>query len=730
MMNHTSKTSLSIRCVKLLLVVGWIGSIFSACADDRVTSSNEGFSITGITPLESFYDCYTLTRLELPGVGFEAGDLVQFIDTGVSHNTYTLQTDRSDEGLTVTLPDNLVDGEYGIYIVRRNAKFLYGKSYFGRLDYRNLTAQNHPRLLMDAGDFETLKAQLATADPESLLARMHTECMVVADAWGMASADLVFQLDASGKRILTVARDALLRIFSCAYAYRITGDSKYLEQAEHDLNTVCEFESWNARKHFLDVAELSVAVGLGYDWLYADLKPETRANIERALQEYAFSPAENGVWNLNFYESGSNWNQVCNCGMICGALAIYEVCPGRAAALIEKSIDSNLSILLDMYAPDGNYPEGYSYWGYGTTFECLMVALLESAVGTDNGLSASPGFSRTGNYMLHMVGTNGCFNYSDNGSSAYAELPMWYFADKLKDPSLLFYELYMLRMQPHRSSCAEKRLLPMVMPFASRLNPETVPAPADKVWTGNGKTPVALVRTAWTWGSEDKFLGLKGGKAATSHGHMDAGTFVYDAYNVRWAMDLGSEDYTKLEINIGNGPTWDSSQNSLRWDVFRLNNKQHNTLTINDAKHNVEGFATVVSAIDSETEQGAVLDLTPVFAGEAAAVQRTGKIVDSRDLVILDEIIARPDKEARIRWTLVTETTPTVEEDGITLTASNGRIMRITAEAGVGITYASFPDEPSTAYETPLPTVSIVGFEATVPAGASVSFRTVFTPVP
>ena len=730
MMNSSSKTNLFFRCVRLLLAGGLIGSFLSACADDNVASSDDGFAITSIAPLKAFYDCYTLTQLDLPGKGFESGDVVQFIDTGVSHNTYTLSTERTDDGLTVALPDNLVAGEYGIYVVRRGIRFLYGTSYFGRLDNRNLTAQNHPRLLMDAAGFETLKAQLATADPESLLARMHTECMVVADAWGMASADLAFQLDASGKRILTVAREALLRIFSCAYAYRVTGDSKYLEHAEHDLNTVCGFESWNARRHFLDVAELSVAVGLGYDWLYGDLKPETRANVERALQEYAFLPAETEEWNLNFYESGSNWNQVCNCGMICGALAIYEVCPIRAAALIEKSIDSNLNILLDMYAPDGNYPEGYSYWGYGTTFECLMMALLESAVGTDNGLSDSPGFSRTGNYMLHMIGTNGCFNYSDNGPSAYAELPMWYFADKLDDPSLLFYELYLLGVQPHRSSCAEKRLLPMVMPFASRLNPETAPAPADKVWTGNGKTPVALVRTSWTWGPEDKFLGLKGGKAATSHGHMDAGSFVYDAYNVRWAADLGSEDYTILEINIGNGPTWDSSQNSLRWDVFRLNNKQHNTLTINDAKHNVEGFATILSAIDSETEQGAVLDLTPIFADEAAAVRRTGKIVENRDLVILDEITARTDKDARIRWTLVTETTPTVAQDGITLTADNGKVMRVTANAGVEITYASFPDEPSTTYETPLPTVSIVGFEATVPAGASVSFRTVFTPQP
>lgn len=92
---------------------------------------------------------------------------------------------------------------------------------------------------------------------------------------------------------------------------------------------------------------------------------------------------------------------------------------------------------------------------------------------------------------------------------------------------------------------------------------------------------------------------------------MDAGSFVYDAENVRWATDLGSENYTTLEVNIGNGPTWDMTQNSLRWDVFKLNNRQHNTLTINDSKHLVDGFAPIVSVIDTETEQGGTLDLSP-----------------------------------------------------------------------------------------------------------------------
>lgn len=51
----------------------------------------------------------------------------------------------------------------------------------------------------------------------------------------------------------------------------------------------------------------------------------------------------------------------------------------------------------EMYNPDGNYPEGYGYWGYGTAFECIMLAAMESCTGTDNGLSASTVSKRPAN---------------------------------------------------------------------------------------------------------------------------------------------------------------------------------------------------------------------------------------------------------------------------------------------------------------------------------------------
>jgi len=42
-----------------------------------------------------------------------------------------------------------------------------------------------------------------------------------------------------------------------------------------------------------------------------------------------------------------------------------------------------------VYAPDGGYPEGV--WGYGTTFNVLLIEMLENGLGTDFGLSEQEG---------------------------------------------------------------------------------------------------------------------------------------------------------------------------------------------------------------------------------------------------------------------------------------------------------------------------------------------------
>ena len=60
------------------------------------------------------------------------------------------------------------------------------------------------------------------------------------------------------------------------------------------------------------------------------------------------------------------------------------------------------------------------------------------------------------------------------------------------------------------------------------------------------------------------FLGVKGGMPKYNHGHMDVGSFVFDADGVRWAEDLGSQNYHSIPE-----PLWGSSHLPLHTDPKR-----------------------------------------------------------------------------------------------------------------------------------------------------------------
>lgn len=47
---------------------------------------------------------------------------------------------------------------------------------------------------------------------------------------------------------------------------------------------------WNP-SHFLDVAEMTGGLAIGYDWLYDDLSPESREKIRQAIVAKGLGPA-------------------------------------------------------------------------------------------------------------------------------------------------------------------------------------------------------------------------------------------------------------------------------------------------------------------------------------------------------------------------------------------------------------------------------------------------------
>ncbi|MCI2145526.1 MAG: heparinase II/III-family protein [Bacteroidales bacterium] len=597
----------------------------------------------------------------------------------------------------------------------------------GTFDYSKLDTMGHPRLIMTDADFTNLRTKV-TNDRFSnkTLYKMHKMVMDLADTYVNSTETISYTFDAAGKRILGQSRLALSRIFACSYAYRMTGSAKYLNKAESDMQTVCDFQDWNASRHFLDAAEMSLAVAIGYDWLYYDLSYETRLKAHRAMVDYALGQAPGHTWD-------GNWNQVCYGGLVADALALYEKDKVICAKTIETALKANAVAMEDAYSPDGNYSQGYMYWGYGTTYEVIMLTMLQKIFGSTNGLADTEGFKKTGEYILFMAGTTGkCFPYSDCSVGEYAKYAMWWFAAQENDPSMLVNEMRLYNDDKY-TDAEEVRLLPMIPCIAmniDNLDDITSNPPKSHIWSGNGETPVVLVHTDWTFSDTDKYLGIKGGKAASGHGHMDAGSFVYDAYGVRWSEDLGMQSYAALEnaLSKAGGSLWDKKQNSMRWQVYRLNNLAHSTLTVNDSDHRIDGKATIEKVIDEDGELGAKLDMTPVLSDQLASAERTVKLVDETDLFVIDRLTALRDKDANVQWRMMTGTTVTVEDGDIKLTSySSDKTMYLTAtssDPSLSITYTSWAAKGSKSWDISNSGKTVAGYTVTIPAGTEVTLTT------
>lgn len=395
--------------------------------------------------------------------------------------------------------------------------------------------KEHPRLLFTAKDWTAFEKRVRRRadDPQfdALLSRLEKNARTM-----LAAPPLERKL--TGRRLLGVSRDALRRVVTLAVVYRATHDEAYARRAERDMLAVAAFEDWNP-SHFLDVAEMTAALALGYDWLHEKLSHETRSTIRRAIVEKGLREGVDPKLKRNsWHRRENNWNQVCLGGLSLGALAIAEDEPELSRAMLNTA-RAGIIHGLKPYAPDGIYPEGPGYWSYGTSYQVLLIAALESALGTDWGLCASPGFLASASAQLHLTGPTGRqFNFSDCGNQRFFDPILYWFAKKLDNP--------VLASPPNLKS--KGRFLPLTAlwwPDNGLARANTAPD-LPLAWKGDGVNPVAVFRSSWT-DPNALYLACKAGAANAPHGHMDAGSFIFEADGVRWAVDLGMQSYESLE---------------------------------------------------------------------------------------------------------------------------------------------------------------------------------------
>lgn len=449
-----------------------------------------------------------------------------------------------------------------------------------------------------------------------------------------------------GRRLLAVSREMLYRMNILSMVYRIEKSPAILKRIDDEVKAVCNFSDWNP-SHFLDVAEMALAVAIAVDWVGEELPKATVDLAKTSLIEKGIKPSYPQNEILGWVKGTNNWNQVCNGGMIAASIVIADRDPELAAKTIRRSLDG-MPNALRQYGPDGLYPEGATYWGYGTSFSVITSSMLESAFGTDFGIAEYPAFIESADFRLLSVAPSGWYyNFADCGDSGgtTGDITLAWFAKQTGNPLYLERDKF---LQSPSDMGKLPRLAGSGLVWLSQFelkNETKLPL----AWKGDGENPVVIFRG----GTDDPgqyYFGGKGGRATVSHGNMDAGSFIFELDGIRWVIDPGNQDYHEIEKTGFN--LWANCQDCQRWTLLTKNNYSHSTITVNNALHVNTGFASIADYKGGEKPE-ATIDMSEVFGGLLKGVTRRFLKESNRSILIEDKF-QLTDSTQNITWQLIT----------------------------------------------------------------------------
>lgn len=487
-----------------------------------------------------------------------------------------------------------------------------------------------------------------------------------------------------GFRMLAVSREMVERMGVLCMVYRLEKKPEILNRIDRELLAVCNFADWNTQ-HFLDVAEMSFAVALAIDWTGEFLPKSTVQLAKKSLVEKGIIPGYNeGGERMFWINSTNNWNSVCHGGMVAASLLVADIEPELAAKTIARALDK-ISNSLNDYAPDGIYPEGPTYWGYGTSYAVVAANTLATALSSDFGISKSPGFMESADFNLYVTAPSGYFfNFADSGDKKDGDdsvLRAW-FAAKTGDGLYFDKEFF---EKPEEAGRFAGPGLVWLSQYSQRKVSEL---PLN--WHGNGANPVAVFRGSLA-DPGHYFLAVKGGKANLSHGNMDAGTFVFELNGVRWVLDPGNQSYYPLN-RIGFKLS-DHSQEGERWTLLTKKNQGHSTITVNDARFLVNGQATFTGFKDSGTPE-VTIDMTPLYGNNLKSLSRRF-VKESNQSVLIEDLFEINDSTKTITWGLITQAEVQPTKNGAILKQDGKQLrLEIIEPAGLSVSVISLDPPP------------------------------------
>lgn len=547
---------------------------------------------------------------------------------------------------------------------------------------------NHPRLLFTGVEEAGVK-QLAESDP--LAGELAKFLKAKADTLTVTP-QKPYVKDKFGN-ILWTSRAYVNRLGTLALAYRIYGERKYLDGVNEALLWVCNYPDWDP-PHYLDTAEMATAVAIAYDWLYDVLPASTKEQAKKCLYERGI------VRVLREYEKGgsgswakreTNWNVVCNTGMVIAALAIAEDYPKEAATVLDNAA-KYMPNCLSHFAPDGVCYEGPAYWQYTASYLALYLKAVADNDSGKGGIAQLPGLERTALYQKRTLTPSGrLFNFGNAGADAQNSPASFLFSRMYDQPEVA--EWYRERLKlTLQDNLPLHQLFFLSLPWFDNASPKKAEKiPALEIYHNTINDIIVFNGNRNKKGS--LFLIAKGGEPRQAHQHLDGGTFIVESNGICWTEDLGSDDYSLPGF-------WDGRPDGQRWKYFRNNNFSHNTLSIDHQIQYANGEAFVCEEHTDAKQPSVKLDMTTLYKDQASSVFRTFTLLNDRTMEVADEVeLLSP--QSIVSWIVSTKAKVEVDGNRAHLT-QDGKHFYLEIIAPTGATFKTYPAKNTYKGEYPI----------------------------
>ena len=510
---------------------------------------------------------------------------------------------------------------------------------------------SHPRLFVNS--WEEIHKKITTSnDPE--ITTWYQVLKTKAD--NCLETEPPGYMNANGRNQLTEAREGQARIMSLSFVYNIeklNGNpdaNKYLEKAYSDMVAMGEWTDWSAFSAYLATAEIMFGYGCAYDWLYDDLSAEQKAEIYEIVRDQALVGLvynyEGQSTSTNFTTAKHNWNPVCNASAMAAAFAFADEQPLVSEYILERAPEFLINCLIE-YVPQGGYPEGTMYWGYGTDFLTFAMHFLDTGFTKEYDIygrhpkweyAKAAGIADTGDYHIYYTGPAGLFNYGDATMDFRRYASMYYLAEKFDKPQ---YALFESKLQKDKNIYLNGYGAIAAICF---YEPESVVGeelklPLDKFYSSAKEVNGMVMRSDWN-DSNTLYAAMQGGNNSENHQHFSLGTYIIDFHGKRFVEDVASVNYSLK-----------GSKNTF----YHKRAEGYNTLIINptiEAEQFSDGIASMIKTGSSDSTAFGVMDMSKAYnAGYAKAIraERGMMLTDNRSRIIVQDEVEL-DKTSDIYW--------------------------------------------------------------------------------